>query len=66
MKKSTDKHILELKELLEKEIVHQRPALLPMQDDLGASGSLSHSQLHTTPQAIESNFDPKANQLNTN
>ena len=35
MKKSTNKHILELKELLEKEIVHQRPELLPMQDDLG-------------------------------
>ena len=66
MKKSSGKHIRELKELLEKEIVHQRPALLLMQDDLGDSGSLLHSQLHTTPQAIESNFDPKANQLNTN
>ena len=66
MKKSSGKHIRELKELLEKEIVHQRPALLHMQDDLGASGSLPHSQLQTTPQAIESHFDPKANQLDAN
>ncbi len=62
MKKSTDKRTLELKALLEKEIVHKRPVLLQMQDDLGGVVPLPYSEAQTSTQSIKTNLDPKANQ----
>lgn len=61
MKKSTDKRTLELKALLEKEIVHKRPVLLQMQDDLGGAAPLPYSEAQTSTQSIKTNLDPKAN-----
>lgn len=62
MKKSTDKRTLELKALLEKEIVHKRPVLLQMQDDLGGAAPLPYYEAQTSTQSIKTNLDPKANQ----